>query len=72
MGPQLPACDVTVVADWRNIDTGATGSVSPVRTGRAAPASRAITLLPTGPGRVQLTLRTDKPNIPASLDVFAS
>ncbi|WP_280483466.1 hypothetical protein [Nocardia farcinica] len=68
-GPQLLACDVTVVADWRNLDTGASGAVS-----RFVPAgqrlSPAIMLLPTGPGRVQVTLRTDKPNIPASLDVF--
>jgi len=61
-----------VVADWRNLDTAATGFGEPgsYLAGQRLPP--AITLLPTGPGRVQVTLRTDKPNIPASLDVFAS
>ncbi|MFI6870318.1 hypothetical protein [Nocardia sp. NPDC050406] len=68
-GPQLLACDVTAVVDWRNLDTGQTGSVS-----RFVPAwqrsTPAIVLADTGPGRVQLTLRTDRPNIPASTEVF--
>ncbi|WP_280267837.1 hypothetical protein [Nocardia wallacei] len=67
-GPQLLACDVTAIADWRNLDTGQAGSVS-----RFVPAgqrlSPAIVLAETGPGRVQLTLRTDKANIPASTEV---
>ncbi|MFJ1460390.1 hypothetical protein [Nocardia wallacei] len=68
-GPQLLACDVTAILDWRNLDSGAAGSVS-----RFVPAGQrltaAILVADTGPGRVQLTLRTDKPNIPASAEVF--
>lgn len=68
-GPQLLACDVTAVLDWRNLDSGAAGSVS-----RFVPAGQrstaAILVADTGPGRVQLTFRTDKPNIPASAEVF--
>ncbi|WP_228823463.1 hypothetical protein [Nocardia blacklockiae] len=68
-GPQLLACDVTAVLDWHNLDTGATGSVS-----RFIPAgqrlSAAILVADTGPGRVRLTLRTDRPNVPAAAEVF--
>ncbi|WP_280364507.1 hypothetical protein [Nocardia wallacei] len=68
-GPQFLACDVTAILDWRNLDSGAAGSVS-----RFIPAGQrltaAILVADTGPGRVQLTLRTDKPNIPASAEVF--
>lgn len=67
-GPQLLACDVTAVVDWHNLDTGQTGSVS-----RFIPAwqrsSPAIVLAETGSGRVRLTLRTDRPNIPASTEI---
>ncbi|MEC3952910.1 hypothetical protein VMT65_07705 [Nocardia sp. CDC153] len=67
-GPQLLACDVTAVVDWRNLDTGQAGSVS-----RFVPAGQrstpAVILAETGAGRVQLTLRTDRPNLPASTEV---
>lgn len=68
-GPQLLACDVTAVVDWHNLDTGQSGSVS-----RFIPAwqrlSPAIVVADTGSGRVQLTLRTDRPNVPAATEVF--
>ncbi|WP_245717704.1 hypothetical protein [Nocardia jejuensis] len=68
-GPQLLACDVTAVVDWHNLDTGQGGSVS-----RFVPAgqrlSPAILVAGTGSGRVQLTVRTDRPSIPASTEVF--
>ncbi|NNH69930.1 hypothetical protein HLB23_08645 [Nocardia uniformis] len=68
-GPQLLACDVTAVVDWHNLDSGRTGSVSRFipATQRSAPA---ILVADTGPGRVQLTVRTDRPNIPATAEVF--
>ncbi|MBL1075905.1 hypothetical protein JK358_16025 [Nocardia sp. 2] len=67
-GPHLLACDVTAVVDWRNLDTGATGSVSRfIPAGqRSAPA---IVLAETGPGRVQVTVRTDRPNVPATAEI---
>ncbi|MEV0341159.1 hypothetical protein AB0H49_19250 [Nocardia sp. NPDC050713] len=68
-GPQLLACDVTAVVDWHNLDTGQRGSVS-----RFVPAwqrsSPTIVVADTGPGRVQLTVRTDRPSIPATSEVF--
>ncbi|WP_228807247.1 hypothetical protein [Nocardia otitidiscaviarum] len=68
-GPQFLACDVTAVVDWHNIDTGQSGSVSQfVPAGqRSTPA---ILVAHTGPGRVQLTVRTDRPSIPATAEVF--
>ncbi|WP_245677881.1 hypothetical protein [Nocardia acidivorans] len=68
-GPQLLACDVNAVVDWHNLDSGQTGSVT-----RFIPAGQrstpAIVLAETGSGRVQLTVRTDRPNVPASTEVF--
>ncbi|MQY24192.1 hypothetical protein [Nocardia macrotermitis] len=67
-GPQLLACDVTAVLDWHNLDTNASGTVA-----RFVPASQrnSVTILVanTGRGRVHATLRTDHPNVPASIDV---
>lgn len=68
--PTLLACDMNVVVDWHNLDTGQRGSES-----RFVPAThtstRPITMVVgTGQGRVQLTVRTDHPNIPATTEVF--
>ncbi|WP_245568695.1 hypothetical protein [Nocardia concava] len=67
-GPQLLACDVNAVVDWRNLDSGQSGSVT-----RFIPAGQrstpAIVLAETGPGRVSLTVRTDRPSVPASTEV---
>jgi hypothetical protein len=69
--PTVLACDVTAVIDWHNLDSGATGSVT-----RFIPADKTSTypvqdvVAYTGPGRVQLTVRTDKPNIAQSTEVF--
>ncbi|TCN50197.1 hypothetical protein EV641_113178 [Rhodococcus sp. SMB37] len=68
--PTILACDVTAIVDWRNLDTGRSGSVS-----QFIPASHTSTrpmnvLVNTGPGRVQLTLRTDHPSIPVSTEAF--
>ncbi|WP_287218753.1 hypothetical protein [Rhodococcus sp. (in: high G+C Gram-positive bacteria)] len=67
--PTILACDVTVVVDWHNLDTGHTGTVS-----RFVPAHHTSTRpmnvqVYTGPGRVALTLRTDRPSIPVSTEV---
>ncbi|WP_280396340.1 hypothetical protein [Nocardia brasiliensis] len=68
-GPLLLSCDVTAAADWHNLDTGRRGSVS-----RFIPSNQRLSpttvVLDTGAGRVQVTLRTDQPNIPASIEVF--
>ncbi|MCP2276314.1 hypothetical protein [Nocardia amikacinitolerans] len=68
-GPQLLACDATAVVDWHNVDTGQRGSVSRFVPGwqRLGPTT---IVADTGPGRVQLTVRTDGPSIPASAEVF--
>ncbi|WP_446223885.1 hypothetical protein ACTWPB_01005 [Nocardia sp. IBHARD005] len=69
--PTLLACDVNVIVDWKNLDSGAAGSVT-----RFIPAGSTSTypvqdlMVGTGPGRVQLTIRTDKANIPQSTEVF--
>ncbi len=69
--PTLLACDVNVVVDWKNLDNGATGSVT-----RFIPADKTSTypvqdvIANTGPGRVQVTVRTDKPNLPQTTEVF--
>ncbi|MEE2033464.1 hypothetical protein [Rhodococcus chondri] len=67
--PTILACDVTAIIDWHNFDTGRSGSVS-----RYIPASNNSTHpmnvhLGTGPGRVRLTMRTDRPSIPVSTGV---
>lgn len=67
--PTVLACDVTAVVDWRNLDTGQSGTVS-----RYVPAantsSRPMDVqVGTGPGRVQLTMRTDRPSVPVSTEV---
>ncbi len=68
--PTLLACDLTAIIEWHNLDTGQRGSMS-----RFVPAShtssRPMTVVVgTGPGRVQLTVRTDHPSIPVTTEVF--
>lgn len=68
-GPQLLACDITAIVDWHNLDTDQWGSTS-----RFLPAGQrgapALIVANTGPGRVQLTVRTDRANVPAVAEVF--
>ncbi|MBD0322996.1 MAG: hypothetical protein ICV72_06350 [Aldersonia sp.] len=69
--PSILTCDMTAVVDWHNLDTGARGSESRHMPWLAQPSIRpTIVPLYTGRGRVQLTLRTAHPNIPASTEVF--
>ncbi|MFC4376688.1 hypothetical protein ACFO5K_21560 [Nocardia halotolerans] len=69
--PTLLACDVNIIVDWKNLDSGATGSVT-----RFIPANKTSTypvqdvVAYTGPGRVEITVRTDKPHLPQSTEVF--
>ncbi|WP_245649379.1 hypothetical protein [Nocardia shimofusensis] len=68
--PSLLACDVTAIIDWHNLDTGQRGSVT-----RFIPAWRTgshpdFVYVHPGPGRVALTVRTDRPSIPATTEVF--
>ncbi|KAA0016524.1 hypothetical protein FOY51_26260 [Antrihabitans cavernicola] len=72
LGPFLPPilnCDVTAIYDWHNADTGQSGSVSRFVPANLSSTSRVVVTAVTGPGRVQLTMRTDHPNIPVTLDV---
>ncbi|MFC4605635.1 hypothetical protein [Rhodococcus kronopolitis] len=67
--PTILACDVNAIVDWRNLDTGQSGTVT-----RYVPASNTsswpmIVQVGTGPGRVQLTMRTDRPSLPVSTEV---
>lgn len=67
--PTLLTCDVTATVEWHNLDTGLSGTASRhIPTGNTSTAPL-IMHVNTGPGRVQLTIRTDHPNIPASTEV---
>lgn len=73
LGPILPPilnCDVLAVYDWRNLDTGQTGSVSRFVPANLPSQSRLTVTALTGPGRVSLTMRTDRPSIPVNLEVL--
>ncbi|GAB2687264.1 hypothetical protein [Nocardia thraciensis] len=61
-------CNVTVFANWRNLDTGASGSVGvPVSDGTSwnQTPNTDFAEVPTGPGRISVTVTTDRPHIPA-------
>lgn len=68
--PTVLACDVHLVVDWHNLDHGNTGSVTHFVPAARTSSSPAIVLADTGPGRVQLTVRTDRPNLPQSTEIF--
>lgn len=68
--PTLLACDVTVIVDWRNLDTGRSGSVSQFIPAGHTSSWPFYLLVDSGPGRVALTLRTDRPSVPATAEVF--
>ncbi|MFZ2527549.1 MAG: hypothetical protein WAX14_07835 [Rhodococcus sp. (in: high G+C Gram-positive bacteria)] len=67
--PTLLACDVTAVVDWQNFDTGRSGSFHQFIPARHSSTTPLVVQVETGPGRVHLTLRTDRPSIPMSTDV---
>ncbi|WP_330228014.1 hypothetical protein OHA40_17515 [Nocardia sp. NBC_00508] len=76
-GPVL-GCAVTAIVDWHNLDTGGTGSVSqyvdPFACQKFTPGcyqhAGPTIHMGTGPGRVRLTLRTDHPNIPSTIEII--
>jgi hypothetical protein len=68
-GSTALACDATAVVDWQNFDTGRSGSVTRHIPAHKTSVSPEIVPVETGPGRVRLTVRTDRPSIPASADV---
>ncbi|MBC7305191.1 MAG: hypothetical protein H5T78_30125 [Nocardia sp.] len=68
--PTVLACDVHLVAEWHNLDHGNTGSVTHFIPAGRTSTYPTIFLADTGPGRVQLTVRTDRPNLPQSVEVF--
>ncbi|MBF6171913.1 hypothetical protein [Nocardia blacklockiae] len=62
-------CGVTVIVQWRNLDTGAEGTipVHAVDTGSSTNANQpSIVTAPTGSGRVQITASTDRLHLPAA------
>ncbi|MEU7141622.1 hypothetical protein ABZ942_19365 [Nocardia sp. NPDC046473] len=60
-------CTVAVSVNWRNLDSGANGAFTSVVTGNGSFESRSQQFeLPTGPGRVSLSLTTDRPHIPVA------
>ncbi|WP_231390271.1 hypothetical protein [Nocardia sp. CNY236] len=69
-GPTLLACNITAVVDWHNLDTGQSGTVSGFIPASQPASSRTNLVAHTGPGRVQLTIGTDRRNIPAVAEVF--
>ncbi|MEV0061420.1 hypothetical protein [Nocardia sp. NPDC050718] len=59
-GSHESGCSVTATVDWRNLDTGASGSTATVVAGGPAGQTGPAVgvLLPTGPGRIEATVRT--------------
>ncbi|MTE14905.1 hypothetical protein [Nocardia aurantiaca] len=62
-------CSATATLSWRNLDTGASGGFPPVWLGDATPFGTTNALwvpetLPTGPGRVEVTIDTDFLHLP--------
>lgn len=68
--PTVLACDVTAIVDWRNLDTGRSGSVSHFIPAGHTSSRPFYMHVDSGPGRVALTVRTDRPSVPATAEVF--
>ncbi|MBF6339644.1 hypothetical protein IU450_27650 [Nocardia abscessus] len=63
-------CTFTAFANWRNLDTGAAGTVAVRVTDNTAWNQTPGTVfagLPTGPGRVQIDVTTDYPHVSAPI-----
>jgi len=62
-------CSVTVFVNWRNLDTGASGSVPARATDGSnwnqAPGTSFVNV-PTGRGRIAVSVTTDRPNLPVA------
>ncbi|MFC4124421.1 hypothetical protein [Nocardia rhizosphaerae] len=59
-GSHESGCSVTATVEWRNLDTGASGSTATVVVGGPAGQTGPAVgvLLPTGPGRIEAAVRT--------------
>ena len=68
--PTFLACDVTAIVDWHNLDTGQRGTLTRYIPAGSVSSRPVFMQVGTGPGRVQLTLRTDRPSIPVTTEVF--
>jgi|GEM_PF-6667148 len=61
-------CSAMATLNWRNIDTGASGTFPPVWLGDGTPFGPTNALwvpetLPTGPGQIQVTIDTNYPHV---------
>ncbi|BDT97560.1 MULTISPECIES: hypothetical protein [Nocardia] len=66
--PTDAPCTFTAFANWRNLDSGATGTVPVLVTDKTAsnqPSATVFAALPTGSGRVQVDVTTDYPHVAA-------
>nr|WP_296769591.1 hypothetical protein [Rhodococcus sp. (in: high G+C Gram-positive bacteria)] len=63
-------CSVSGTIDWRNLDTGQSGSRQWALSGWDGPSTYAS--IETGPGRVDLTITTTTPHISSSGQFHAS
>lgn len=60
-------CTVSVTVGWHNLDSGEAGSFTSVVRGNATFQTGSQELdLPTGPGRVAVSLTTDRPHLPVA------
>ncbi|RRQ29243.1 hypothetical protein DK926_05010 [Rhodococcus sp. Eu-32] len=65
-------CLVDGTIEWRNLDTGQTGSRPWAVSGWDGPNARTIASIETGPGRVSVTVNTTSPHIPSRGQFTAS
>lgn len=63
--PFAPLCEVRTTMTWRNLDTGATGAFDNVVVTGIYGSILYSLFQDTGPGRVEVTVTTDTPSIPA-------
>ncbi|WP_157170942.1 hypothetical protein [Nocardia araoensis] len=64
--PMGMPCTFMAFANWRNLDTGAAGTVAvPVSDPGNRPPATVFAALPTGPGRVRVDVTTDYPHVSA-------
>jgi len=63
--PFAPLCEVRTTMTWRNLDTGATGAFDNIVVTGIYGSILYSLFQDTGPGRVEITVTTDAPSIPA-------
>lgn len=70
-GSTVLNCDTTAIVDWHNTGTGRSGTVTvPVSRNDTSISPVQDIHLDTGPGQVNLTVRTDRPTLPGYGSVF--